>query len=454
MNYWLLGIGIGLLLIAAVLLYLAHKRGGKKNVWRVLMGIALVTGALSYDLDPGEIGTVVEADGTELYDLDNDGDMDFIVARSSQGGGVYWLENVDGRGENWTTYFAVGGLLNNVQMTCAGDFDEDGTSEIITSDNSLYILEMNDTTPQESNWTKYRLTLDDLSQQSCRVWDMDEDGDLDFIYTYEGGTLNTGGLVWFEYLGGEPSDNSSWTRHDVVIHEGAWGTCTGFEFVDADKDGEVDDFWYTSRAGHTNSNPDPGTFYASANLSNLSQTWTVTRVHEFSYPLHLTCGDLDGDEYTDVIAAKNGGNIYQYDSSDDYTPVQILSTNAPNVQLWEIGNYNDYPELFATSLGSNWYLWSYNGSTWTSQWSESGAYSKSDDDIFGYDIDLDGYEELMLASQDSDKVYRVQSDAYNSITISIDAETNEQNVSIRRGIGFTVDGLEGNISWEDANWTS
>ena len=425
----------------------------RRNIIIWLLALCLfvsLVGAADYNLNVHTIGNVHEADGSELYDVDLDGDYDFISC-DSVGGIVYWFEN---DGFEWTRRQIANGLKANVQSSCAGDLNEDNITEVFFTDTDLYIATPDNTTNVSfGNWSKLRLNIDTVGAQSCRVINGELGDTKGVIYTWEGNLASNGGIVLAEYKGGALLNNDSWEIHDIVVHAGAWGTNNN-AFFDIEEDGTADDIVFTSRGGHTNPAPDTGLFWAEPNPNNYTASWTVHTIDDsLSWGLHLTVGNFTGDSDKDIMFGTYGGAVYVYDFADDYSRTNIFTGGSPFYTLTAVDMDNNLRDEIFYSSGGTIYIRYWTGSGWGTGFSSSGSYTKSDDDAFAIDMNNDGYLELAWASQDSDKVYYATTAARQQQKVSIDASDNTVSHSFYKDLGDRATSNSSTVNWGGLSWT-
>ena len=132
------------------------------------------------------------------FDMDNDGDLD-MLANGSLPTSVYWVENMDGLGDYGTihTISDTGSYKNSV---IAIDIDGDGDKDVVTAspgDNEVAWYENLDGIGNFG--TKNIITSSLDNALVVYVADLDNDGDGD-VLSSTSITTSTGEIVWYENL--------------------------------------------------------------------------------------------------------------------------------------------------------------------------------------------------------------------------------------------------------------
>jgi len=134
-----------------------------------------------------DIGAGVHA-GVAVGDIDHDGDLD--VARSNA-----WFENADGKGLQWSEHPLPFGNPDNpypLATRCViVDIDKDGDADLVMTENEIKagkIAWLENVDGKGRQWTVHELPASDAAPRgayhSLAVADFDKDGDLD-IFTVE-----------------------------------------------------------------------------------------------------------------------------------------------------------------------------------------------------------------------------------------------------------------------------
>ncbi|MGD8778052.1 MAG: FG-GAP-like repeat-containing protein [Ignavibacteria bacterium] len=287
-----------------------------------------------------------------VYSIDIDGDNDLdVVACSYYAGKVMWYENQDG----------------------LGNF----------SDEKLI----------------YEHDVDMIATMMLGVFaiDIDGDNDMDVITANPFGNYH---ITWFENEDGEGNFSSPRT---VVGNEGHTNSVFA---ADLDGDGDIDILpalgtnevvWYENIDGK-------GNF---GNKKIISSDVSLTS--------QFIAGDLDGDEDMDVISASAGDSKIAWysniDGKGNFGEQQIITTNVDG--LWSIytsdlDNDSDIDILSLSKYDDKvaWYENTDGKGTFSSQKviSTSADAVGGANTIFAIDLDCDGRNDVLSATQDDDKI--------------------------------------------------
>ena len=234
--------------------------------------------------------------GVLAGDLDGDGDQDVIASSSSSSGIVEWYENVDSRGSFGPPRIIQEDNGIRISLHAVKDLDGDGDLDVVTSSGGI------DNGPWKLTWLrndgrgsfgtpKVISTTYVGRQSSVLVADFDADGDLDIAASYR-----DSGVAWFANVDGagrfelrqqERHGSSDQHRLDDV--------------GDVDNDGDLD-ILYTEGIGSyflnwRENSPAGGVLGAPHRISAAAPSDGTWRSY---YSPRLI--DLDGDGDRDVIA--------------------------------------------------------------------------------------------------------------------------------------------------------
>jgi hypothetical protein len=221
---------------------------------------------------------------------------------------------------------------------------------ISDSENSQPIFWYESSDPRNGNWTAHQIAPTINFVHTSMVYDMDGDGDYDFIAGQNGDQVAGGKFVIYVNEG----DNLTWTEQ-VIDNNGTYNSLVG----DANGDGMWDIFRYK---GHEDSRMDLFINEASA-LSPSSDSWKRYQIGSLGKEgLYVTAGDLDGDGDKDMAAA---GNWWRNPGSlDGNWPQYTIGSPLNNVLLThDFDNDGDLDILGSQGVGAesnNNFAWAEN----------------------------------------------------------------------------------------------
>ena len=176
-------------------------------------------------------------------DMDDDGDMDIVVSDRKQGAtqGVRWLENpgkIGKQKKEWVNHF-IGCKGLEVMFMDLTDLDGDGLEDVIVTEattRKIVFLKRLDKTGQ--NWKNYTIDIPEYmgKPKSVAVGDINMDGKLDLVHSFEKADGEIEGVLWLSY-NNAPTD-SEWQWHKVSGPIGI--KYDRVELVDLDGDGDLD----------------------------------------------------------------------------------------------------------------------------------------------------------------------------------------------------------------------
>ncbi|WP_438710112.1 FG-GAP-like repeat-containing protein [Aquimarina muelleri] len=183
------------------------------------------------------VGGTVRQDPESVIaiDIDNDGDMDLLNKYSSGNTRVVWYENLDGKG-----YFGEESIIDNMTVNhlLAKDIDDDGDIDVIVYspyDNSRIIWYENE--DSKGGFGKAK-TLFEFNMardvKSIRIDDLDIDGDLDIIFSFRQYGDGENFIFWSQNVDGKGTFSTSEYLTKIA------GISTSLRTADIDKDGDVD----------------------------------------------------------------------------------------------------------------------------------------------------------------------------------------------------------------------
>jgi len=244
------------------------------------------------DLSAEVAHTFADQQVTGLFagDIDDDGDVDIAFSTDAylaidEPGGVYWLENTDGSGENWTRH-AIEEGLNDPSSVAIADLDGAGRPEIwatIEWDHEVVVYRWNG-----SSWGREAIATEFREPSAVIAADLDHDGHQDVLAT----SFDSGELRWWR------NDGSGGLPGVGEVLATRFSGANSIDVADVDGDGDRDvvvSGYYQSR------------LLLALNGGNATE-WTRREMVITDYistspiqkPESVRFGDFDGDGDTDI----------------------------------------------------------------------------------------------------------------------------------------------------------
>ena len=219
---------------------------------------------------------------TALVDLDQDGDLDFVLGgRPSPPSTLYWFEYQ--APERWSQHIIGTNYLSDVGLA-ALDVDRDGWLDVVCSG----VWYRNPGRPRESAFTRHVFDENAAGAHDILIADIDRDGQPDVVMMGDERTrLNS--LCWYSI---PKTVMQPWTRHRIgpPVH----GAITPKGVADLDGDGDLDvvraDTWFENADGK-------------------GELWTphpnvpMGRKGPFGVCVRTAVIDLDGDGALEIVIA-------------------------------------------------------------------------------------------------------------------------------------------------------
>jgi len=224
----------------------------------------------------------------EIYvcDLDKDNDPD-ILGASSELNSIGWWRNDGGDPVIWSEQI----LSDNVTLAKSvhvGDFDGDNDNDIVgvsILDNDILWWRNDGGSP--ISWTEFVVDGHFIGAHCVQAVDMDNDGDDDIL----GAGYLGHQVAWWRNDGGSPV---SWEKQPIA--SGVLNACIAYA-ADLDEDDDLDVI-ATAQGGNE--------IAWWRNNGNGSTDWTKYIITDnFTRPWPLFAGDLNGDEYIDIISGSS-----------------------------------------------------------------------------------------------------------------------------------------------------
>lgn len=289
---------------------------------------------------------------SEVMDVDEDGDPDYIAAVYSPGP-VFWLERPDDPiGGRWT-YRVIDNDVNGTHGLVKGDIDGDGRSDLAGNSaqpkdaypNSLVWWKIPPNPRSAEEWIRYVFADQDAPGLShyLGIGDLDGDGAADIASA--GKDAVTGGGNWFAWWK-QPQDRSTpWLKRTIAVNQvGATNALP----ADLNGDGAMDIF---ASRGHGK-----GVLWFEGPDFKLREIDPL-----IDGPHDLAVGDIDGDGDIDgVTCGKISYEVawYENDGRGNFSKHSIHDDQAAyDIRLADMDLDGDLDVLVAGQLSKNvvWY---------------------------------------------------------------------------------------------------
>lgn len=299
----------------------------------------------------------IEAGGA-YYDIDDDGDLDIVMAGDWSSNEIWWWENpypTYDVNTSWTRRLIKNSGSDKHHDQIFGDFDDDGDTELVfwnQEAEKLFMAEIPADPKTSGEWVRTEIySWSGAEHEGFTTADVDGDGVDDIVgggrwFKHNGGysfTANAvhpdpytraaaaqlipggrpelvfvpgdavGPLVWYQW------DSSQWVAHELVA---AANHGHSLQIDDVNKDGHLDIFNAEMRLNGNNDTAKMRLF-----LGDSTGSFTETEISS-GYGNHESrLADLDGDGYLDIL-----GKPYNWD-----TPRVDIWLNDLSVSLdaWE-----------------------------------------------------------------------------------------------------------------------
>ena len=183
---------------------------------------------------------------SECFDIDNDGDLDYVAARYNPGR-IVWLEQpVDGQNQRWISHL-IDDTIHGIHGLIKGDIGNDGQWELFATSaqpkepypESLVWFAVPEQPRRVSRWQPNVFAEKDAPGLThyLGVGDVNGDGRLDAATGAKGGPQATSQGEWFAWWESPPDPTQPWAKHLVSDEEPG---ATNIHPVDVNQDGVTD----------------------------------------------------------------------------------------------------------------------------------------------------------------------------------------------------------------------
>lgn len=243
----------------------------------------------------------------EAGDFDGDGDLDLAVGQFGYDDGeMRWMENLGGWRFESHMLLTLSGTIHTPVADIDGDGDLDIVALVSQEWEEIYVFE-NDGRANFETRLIYGSTNEDFGSSGIEFADLDQDGDLDLLYTngdafdyIPPGPRPWHGVQWLENRGG-----LEFEYHRIADFPGAYYA----NALDVDRDGDLDVCAVSSFNDWENPEAQSMMWFE----NDGAQGFTIHPL--LNAPTHLLvldCADMDGDGWTDGVT----GGMYTYPPFD------------------------------------------------------------------------------------------------------------------------------------------
>ena len=315
-----------------------------------------------------------------LGDIDDDGDLDAIVANWDNNPNAIWIN--DGTG-SFTDSGQTLGNSDNSYSAALGDLDGDGDLDVMVANvNEPNTVWINDGNGNFNNTGQ----LGNSGSVSVALGDIDGDGDLDAVFA-NGGIVSEPNTAWMNDGDGNFIDSGQAFGN---------GQSTSIGLADLDGDGDLDAM--VANGGFSGSGANPNTIWFNNGFGNFVDSGQQLG-NGISWRLAL--GDLDGDGDIDAMVANGGfapepNTMWTNDGTGIFTDSGQALGNSSTFGI-ALGDFDGDGDLdaMAANDGQPNTAWTNDGTGTFSNSGQALGFTKSRSVALGDldgDGDLDAYE--------------------------------------------------------------
>ncbi len=250
------------------------------------------------------------AKGISAVDIDDDGQIDAVVAAKGADE-IVWYRN-NGSGSSWTLHSITTGF-DCAMSVVPVDFDDDGDWDILSAAKLEGAVRWYENVDGSGNsWTEHSIGEDFYYARNACADDIDGDGDID-VLSAGGVSKSVGTVCWWENTNGMAT---SWAQH--IIDDEFHGPFAVLQY-DVNGDGDPD-----AVCGSLNQN-----VICYWENENDGLSWEPHVLANIYAPSIVSAADLTGDGNTEIFAA----SLYSF-----------------NITFWEVFGYQPEGSLFSSIL--------------------------------------------------------------------------------------------------------
>ena len=255
---------------------------------------------------PGNTGAYIHS---EIYDIDGDGDLDYVAARYNPGLIVWFEQPAKPLSERWVKRI-IDNNIHGIHGLIKGDVDGDGKSDLLATSaqprepfpESLAWFKTPDSPRNTERWTPHIFAKNDAPGLThyLGVGDINGDGRLDAATGAKGGPQATTPGEWFAWWEAPLDATLPWKKHLIGDdHPGA----TNIHPADVNQDGKFD---FIASRGHGQ-----GVIWFEA------PNWEIHEIDPLIKEPHcLVVRDLDGDGDMDAATCAFGDKVARWYEND------------------------------------------------------------------------------------------------------------------------------------------
>ena len=275
-------------------------------------------------------------------DLDDDGDVDVVVALEGTGR-VVWRNNVNGDGLTWQSS-VIDTSFAGASFTAIADVDRDGDMDVLAGARAAgFLAWWENIGGMASNWTRHNILSGPVDLIDIKATDYDRDGDVDLVGGY--GTSDT--VAWAENVDGF---GRAWSAHTITTQA---QDIVSVALADFDEDGGVDVVGALPIRGRVKTwpgEPPPWPGYYNDSFGKIFFTnnngMTAT-----------TAADLDNDGDTDIVFASRIANEIRWlENRDGQARTwmdHVLTSEATNISTVTTGDFDRDGDIDIAGAGVN-----------------------------------------------------------------------------------------------------
>lgn len=330
----------------------------------------------------------------EKFDMDYDGDLDLISANSHH---IIWYENTDGKNSKITSHLIPIKQSSYLKTLKFLDINNDGFKDIITHDRQkIHLFKGID---KNGNFSEQETILEVYtSLNSVTFNDLDNDGDIDIVFSHKDNYQPYQKLKWLE------NTDSKGSFTNKTIH--SYTKTSSLNIVDLNNDNIKDILSYD----YSNNKVD--IFYNNGNQS-FTKTSTTIKANN-SKEIAVIPYDIDKDNDLDLLVINSEHyttsikkiEIHKNDGQGNFTYFNEIDTKVTDISslhVKDIDNDNDLDILFSSKNKGSVVLCKNQNNNFNNLQTIS-------DNILGlnnvtsYDFNNDGENDIIVSSRTNNQI--------------------------------------------------